>query len=124
MLPLKLDLDPSSIPISQIPAVLSALAALQSALAARLMTPPPAAPSTDVGKDTLLTVRECAQRLRRSTKWVYRRTKTLPFARQLGPRSWVYSEKGLEKWLARRTAQSLPEESTSRQVHASTAVRT
>jgi hypothetical protein len=69
MLPAPLDLDPSAIPIKQIPAALSALAALQSALAARLMMAPPAAPTSDGDKDNLLTVRECAQRLRRSTKW-------------------------------------------------------
>src|SRR5579872_403568 len=123
MLPAALDLDPSAILMSQIPAVLSALAAFQSALAARLMSPAPAVPASASDKDTLLTVRECAQRLRRSTKWVYRRNKTLPFARCLGPRSWVYSEKGLEKWLARQTAQSPPNESTSTRVHALAAVR-
>jgi hypothetical protein len=50
MLPAALDLDPWAIPISQIPAALSALAAFQSALAARLMIPEPAAPASDVDK--------------------------------------------------------------------------
>jgi len=54
--------------------------------------------------DRLLTVHECAGRLRKSTKWVYRRTRTLPFAICLGPRSWVFSQKGLEKWLAKQRA--------------------
>jgi predicted DNA-binding transcriptional regulator AlpA len=54
--------------------------------------------------DRLLTVQECAERLRKSTKWVYRRTRTLPFAICLGPRSWVFSQKGLEKWLAKQRA--------------------
>jgi predicted DNA-binding transcriptional regulator AlpA len=125
MLPTSLDLDPSAIPISQIPAALSALAALQSALAARLMIAPAAAPASDVDKDNLLTVRECAQRLRRSTKWVYRRTKPLPFARCLGPHSWVFSEKGMEKWLAQRRAQRFDvPESNSKLVHALKQVRT
>jgi len=124
MLPAALDLDPSAIPINQIPAVLSALAAFQSALAARLLIPEPAPPASDVDKDRFLTVRECAQRLRRSTKWVYRRTKTLPFARCLGPRSWVFSEKGMEKWLASRTPQKLPNQSTSTRDHALAVVRT
>ena len=97
------EFDPASIPVEQIPFVLAAFAAWQSALAARLM----AAPATiaDVVRETedhLLTVQECAERLRKSPKWVYRRTRALPFARCLGPRSWVFSQRGLEKWLAQR----------------------
>jgi predicted DNA-binding transcriptional regulator AlpA len=100
-----LHLDPSAIPADQIPAVLSALAALQGALAARLIASPQPATNGSVADndhDTLLTVAETAERLRRSPKWVYRRVKTLPFARSLGPRSWVFSQRGLEKWLARQ----------------------
>lgn len=102
-----LNIDPSAIPADQIPAVLTALAALQSALAARLMATPRAATRVSVADDdhdTLLTVREIAKRLRRSPKWVYRRVKTLPFARKLDNRAWVFSERGLEKWLAHQRA--------------------
>jgi predicted DNA-binding transcriptional regulator AlpA len=99
------EFDPASIPVEQIPAVLIAFAAWQSALAARLMaTPATIAETTTETDDRLLTVQECAERLRKSTKWVYRRTRTLPFAICLGPRSWVFSQKGLEKWLARQRA--------------------
>ncbi|WP_333650172.1 helix-turn-helix transcriptional regulator [Candidatus Binatus sp.] len=107
MLPEVLHIDPSAIPSDQIPAVLSALAALQGALAARLIASPEAATKGSVADndhDTLLTVAETAERLRRSPKWVYRRVKTLPFARKLGNRAWVFSEKGLGKWLAQRRA--------------------
>jgi predicted DNA-binding transcriptional regulator AlpA len=97
------EFDPASIPVEQIPAVLAAFAAWQNALAARLMaTSPTIAETATETDDRLLTVQECAERLRKSTKWVYRRTKTLPFARCLGPRSWVFSQRGLEKWLAQR----------------------
>jgi len=97
------EFDPASIPVEQIPAVLAAFAAWQSALAARLMaTPATIVETATETDDRLLTVRECAERLRKSPKWVYRRTKTLPFARCLGPRSWVFSQRGLEKWLAQR----------------------
>jgi predicted DNA-binding transcriptional regulator AlpA len=97
------DFDPSSIPVEQIPAVLAAFAAWQSSLAVRLIATPATTAETALEKeDRMLTVRECADRLRKSPKWVYRRTKTLPFARCLGPRSWVFSEKGLEKWLSQR----------------------
>ena len=83
MLPEVFHIDPSAIPADQIPAVLSALAALQSALAARLIASAETVASgsaTDNDRDTLLTVAETAERLRRSPKWVYRRVKTLPFA--------------------------------------------
>jgi predicted DNA-binding transcriptional regulator AlpA len=97
------EFDPASIPVEQIPAVLAAFAAWQSALAARLMaTPATIVETATETDDRLLTVQECAERLRKSPKWVYRRTKTLPFARCLGPRSWVFSQRGLEKWLARQ----------------------
>lgn len=92
--------DPDTIPAAEIPATLSALAALQGALAARLLVT--VEPAVDNDVDTLLTVAEVAGRLRRSTKWVYRRVKALPFARRLDNRSWVFSQKGLDKWIVRR----------------------
>jgi predicted DNA-binding transcriptional regulator AlpA len=99
------EFDPASIPVEQIPQVLAAFAAWQSALAARLMVAPATIAETATATDDrLLTVRECAERLRKSPKWVYRRTKSLPFARCLGPRSWVFSQRGLEKWLAQQRA--------------------
>ena len=95
--------DPALIPVAQIPNALVALAAWQSCLAARLIAMPLVDPRPSIEtEDRMLTVRECAERLRRSPKWVYRHNKTLPFARCLGPRSWVFSKKGLEKWLAQR----------------------
>src|ERR1700719_1251747 len=99
------EFDPASIPVEQIPFVLAAFAAWQSALAARLMvTPATIAETATETDDRLLTVQECADRLRKSTKWVYRRTRTLPFGICLGPRSWVFSQRGLEKWLVRQRA--------------------
>ena len=68
MLPDVLNIDPSAIPTNQIPAVLSALAALQGALAARPFVSPEAATNdaaTDSDRDILLTVAETAERLRR-----------------------------------------------------------
>lgn len=99
-----LHIDPSAISADQIPAVIAALAGLEIALAARLMNSPralsPQLP-TEV-EDRMLTVKECAERLRKSPKWLYRRVKTLPFARKLDHRSWLFSQKDLEKWLARK----------------------
>ena len=102
----RLNIDPASIPLERIPAMMAALASLELALAARLLEAGPAfgpEPKSE-NEDQMLTVRECAERLRKSTKWVYRRTRTLPFAICLGPRSWVFSQKGLEKWLAKQRA--------------------
>jgi len=59
-----LEFDPASIPVEQIPAVLAAFAAWQSALAARLMaTPATIVETATETDDRLLTVQECAERL-------------------------------------------------------------
>jgi excisionase family DNA binding protein len=54
--------------------------------------------------DVNLTLGEAAKLMRRSTKWIYRHMANggLPFVRKLGPRSYVVSKNGLERWLARR----------------------
>lgn len=99
-----LKVDPASVPMQRIPAIIAALASWELALAARLLEAVPAscAEPKSENEDHMLTVKECAERLRKSPKWVYRRVKTLPFARCLGPRSWVFSQKGLERWLAQQ----------------------
>jgi hypothetical protein len=89
------DLD--TIPREQIPALIAALAA-------RLLEPAPAPEAAADELDRMLTSAEASELLRRSTKWLSRNRKRLPFGRRLGPRSWVYSELGLRKWLARQRA--------------------
>jgi predicted DNA-binding transcriptional regulator AlpA len=96
------NIDPATIPIGEIPAMLAMLAALQTALAARLMTVPAQPEPAPDADDQLLTAIEAAAILRRSVKWVYRRASRLPFARKLDARSWAFSKKGLEKWIARQ----------------------
>lgn len=71
------------------------------ALTARLLEPDPVEPVSDE-PDKLLTAAEASAILRRSTKWISRHRRSLPFARRLGPRSWTYSEQGLRRWLARQ----------------------
>jgi len=102
----RFNIDPASVPLEQIPAMIAALAGLELALAARLLEAGSnsSPEQRSENEDRMLTVRECADRLRKSTKWVYRRTRTLPFAICLGPRSWVFSQRGLEKWLVRQRA--------------------
>ena len=98
------DFDPAVLPEDQVPKALALVNAWQSQLIARVVTPSTTSTVTPEAEnhDNLLTVEECAQRLRRSPKWIYRRVKTLPFARKLGPRSWVFSEQGLQKRILRQ----------------------
>jgi excisionase family DNA binding protein len=51
--------------------------------------------------DRLLTVSEAAKRLGVSRRYVYGHADEYPFARRLGPKTLRFSERGLEKWLAR-----------------------
>jgi excisionase family DNA binding protein len=51
--------------------------------------------------DRLLTVREVARRLGVSPRYVYSRVDKYPFARRIGAKTLRFSERGLERWLAR-----------------------
>ena len=51
--------------------------------------------------DRLLTVREAAKRLGVSTRYVYARADDYPFTKRLGPKTLRFSERGIERWLAR-----------------------
>jgi|SRR2546423_569017 hypothetical protein len=95
-----LNIDIDDVAVSDIPSAIAQLAAAQAQLAAKLMkTPEPeATPETD----RMLKAEEVADQLRRSVKWVSRHRGSLPFAKKLASRSWVYSEAGLKKWLAAR----------------------
>ena len=53
--------------------------------------------------DHLLTVSETATRLGVSRRYVYAHVKQYPFVRRLGPKTLRFSERGLEKWMARTT---------------------
>jgi Helix-turn-helix domain len=86
--------DITSVPRGEIPKLIIALTA-------RLLEPEPVESVSDE-PDKLLTTEEAAALLRRSTKWISRHRRSLPFARKLSERSWVYSEQGLRRWLARR----------------------
>jgi helix-turn-helix protein len=89
------ELDIASVPRAKIPALIAALVA-------RLLEPEPEPEPVAATDDKMLTTLEASKLLRRSTKWISRHRKNLPFARKLGERSWVYSEQGLRRWLARQ----------------------
>jgi predicted DNA-binding transcriptional regulator AlpA len=101
--------DVASMPAEQLPALLAGLAALQGAVAARLVTVPAPERSgeraePDLGRngDRLLTVPQLAERLGRDKRWVYRRAHSPDwnFTVQDG-KSLMFSERGLERWIER-----------------------
>jgi excisionase family DNA binding protein len=92
--------NPLDVPAGEIPAALSTLAAWQSQLAARLMAPE-SAPVVTPEADRMLTVEEVAERLRCSTKKIYRLAPKVQWARKVGA-GWLFSRNGLEKWLTRQ----------------------
>ena len=86
---------------TEIPALLSQVAALQSALAARLLSVQ--VPHQPVSaEDRLLTVEEAALRLGTSEDWLYRHAPKLPFTVRLAPRQLRFSSQGIERYLHTR----------------------
>jgi excisionase family DNA binding protein len=90
----------ATVPHGRIPALLSQLSALQSAMAARLISADRDEPMS--GEDTLLTVAQAAERLGVSTDWLFRRSRTLPFVVRLG-RHLRFSNRGIDRYLRNRT---------------------
>lgn len=88
-----------------IPPLLCQLAALQSALAARLVSGRGNGQlQAQPERDRLLTPEEAGQRLGVTAKWLYRHHKRLPFTRQLSRKVLRFSESGLRKWQAAKRA--------------------
>ncbi len=76
---------------------------LLALLDAQEVTPlPVAVEATPEAEDRLLTVQEAAEALSVTPDWLYRRSKSLPFARHLSRKQLRFSEQGLRKWAARR----------------------
>ena len=95
----------ATVPPEALPAVALHLAALQSAVAARLCSRPSApGPShgLETATDDYLTTAEAAAVLKVSPKWLYRRSTRLPFARKLSRREIRFSRRGLERYMAAR----------------------
>ena len=91
----------AAVPTERIPALLSQLSALQSVMAARLVS------ATDLDEsvmtqDTLLTVAQAAERLGVSKDWLFRRSRTLTFVVRLG-RHLRFSNRGIDRYLRNRT---------------------
>jgi hypothetical protein len=99
-------LDPTLVPVDRIPALMAQLAALQTALAARLIaTPGNTETELQTGeREELLTPDEAADLLSVSVKWMYRHAGGLPFTRRLSRKALRFSKAGLLKWQAGRRA--------------------
>ena|SRR5215467_3275265 len=80
---------------SQIPALLAQLSAVQSSMAARLVSASPEAKPAD---DVLLDVTEAAIKLGVSEDWLYRRTRSLPFVVRVG-RHIRFSSNGIDRFI-------------------------
>jgi excisionase family DNA binding protein len=103
--------DPSlcaTLPLSAVPPLLMQLAggltrltALQTALAARVLSAPVGPALSPGGAEHLLGVEEAAARLGMSTDWLYRHAKRLPFTRRVG-RAVRFDAAGLARWVAHR----------------------
>ena len=85
--------DPANITTEKIVPIMVQMAALQVALATRLITESEENAQDD--SDTLLTVEEAAAKLKCSQDWLYRKSKQLPYAVRVG-RSLRFSLKGIE----------------------------
>jgi hypothetical protein len=97
--------DPALVPEEHIAPMLIQLAALQSALAARLVADlgSHSQPATQKSEE-LLTAKEAAKLLNVSVHWMYRHASELPFARRLSRKALRFSTAGLLRWRAGRRA--------------------
>jgi hypothetical protein len=99
--------DPALIPEDRIAPILAQLAALQTALAARLMVAPGSgqnAVQTNVEQEELLSPDQAATLLSVSVDWMYRHAGELPFTRRLSRKALRFSKAGLLRWRAGRRA--------------------
>jgi predicted DNA-binding transcriptional regulator AlpA len=91
-----------SIPRESISSILIELAAIQNALAARLLECADDVPTNN--SDKLLEVKEAAEKLSVTEDWLYRKGNKLPFVVHMG-RNLRFSEQGIEKYIRQRLRQ-------------------
>ena len=99
----------SAVPAHVVPLFMAELAARQAALSAiqglltsRLLARDAAPPPRNESAERLLTAEEVAHALGATRRWVQRRARRLPFARQISDHAIRYSEAGLRRWMANR----------------------
>ena len=83
----------------EVPHLVGALEKVKAVLWARLVTP-----TQEMGSngDRLLSIEETATRTGMSKDWLYRHKAVLPFTRRIG-RKVLFSEAGLNRWMASRS---------------------
>ena len=99
--------DPTMIPAERIPPILTQLAALQTALAVRLISnneKDHAPIQTPQDQEEFLTPGEAAALLSVSVDWIYRHASGLPFTRRLSRKALRFSKAGLLRWRAGKRA--------------------
>ena len=92
------------LPIHIVAGLLAGIAAVQAALAARILVLAAESAQTDSSRteDTLLTANQAASRLAVSPDWVYRRASRLPFTVRLDRGALRFSTLGIERYLRQR----------------------
>src|SRR5262245_876757 len=83
-----------------IPGILAQLAALQIALAARLVQKSATEPAGD--NDRLVDVQEAAEKLGFSTDWLYKHHHRLPFTVKVGG-ALRFSQFGIDRWIRNKS---------------------
>jgi predicted DNA-binding transcriptional regulator AlpA len=98
--------DPALVPDEHIATILTQLAALQSALATRLIVARGTGEPSQAAQheEELLTAEQAAALLSVSTDWMYRHAAGLPFTKRLSRKALRFSKAGLLRWRAGRKA--------------------
>jgi hypothetical protein len=99
--------DAALVPPERIAPMLAQLAALQSALAARLILDSGIQSQSQqpiVETEELLTAEQAAALLSVSVDWMYRHASRLPFTKRLSRKALRFSKAGLMRWRAGRRA--------------------
>jgi excisionase family DNA binding protein len=97
------DFDIASIPLADIPPLVSALM-MRLIRVAEPARPNAGETATNGVDDEWLTANEAAKFLRCSTKTLYRRAKQMSSCRRRNGRTLLFSKAGLAKWLTRQRA--------------------
>jgi|HubBroStandDraft_6_1064221.scaffolds.fasta_scaffold217046_2 hypothetical protein len=98
------DIDAASIPDDQIPTAIAALAALQTALVARLMT----TTSSQEDGEALLNIEQAARKLCVTEDWLYRRAKKLGLAVKLGDGTLRFSTHAINAYIRQQAIRPAP----------------
>jgi hypothetical protein len=87
----------------QLASLIGQLEHLKALAWARLISTPASAIEARTGNDRMLTVEEAAVLMRKKPQYLYRnKNRFSSFMKKTGPRSYVCSEAGVQRWLVNR----------------------